>query len=62
MSGLGWTVEEDSFNDYTPYGLKAFSNIIATFNPSKAKRIVIACHYDSKFMPGKSGPVCFYPV
>ncbi|GFS25859.1 glutaminyl-peptide cyclotransferase [Elysia marginata] len=52
MSSLGWTVEEDPFTDYTPYGPIAFSNVIATFNPSKAKRIVVACHYDSKYMPG----------
>lgn len=52
MTSLGWAVEEDSFTDYTPYGPVSFSNIIATFNPSKAKRIVIACHYDSKYMPG----------
>ncbi|KAK3702627.1 hypothetical protein RRG08_042616 [Elysia crispata] len=52
MSSLGWTVEEDIFSDHTPYGAVTFSNVIATFDPSKAKRIVIACHYDSKYMPG----------
>ena len=53
MSSLGWTVEEDIFSDHTPYGAVTFSNVIATFDPSKAKRIAIACHYDSKYMPGK---------
>ncbi|RUS87859.1 hypothetical protein EGW08_004392, partial [Elysia chlorotica] len=52
MSSLGWTVEEDTFTDSTPLGAVTFSNVIATFDPTKAKRIVIACHYDSKYMPG----------
>ncbi|KAK7490232.1 hypothetical protein BaRGS_00018577 [Batillaria attramentaria] len=39
MKDLGWTVEEDTFEDDTPF---------ATQNPDRAKRVVLACHYDSK--------------
>ncbi|XP_059146297.1 glutaminyl-peptide cyclotransferase-like, partial [Physella acuta] len=55
MDGMGWYVEEDSFQDQTPYGEIAFTNVIATLDPSKAKRVVLACHYDSKLMPGFVG-------
>ena len=45
---LGWHVEEDAFSDNTPLGTKAFRNLIATLNPQACKRLVFACHYDSK--------------
>ena len=48
MSNLSWTVEEDSFEDSTPFGKKTFTNIIATFDPSRSQRIIVGCHYDSK--------------
>lgn len=48
MKDLGWTVEEDTFGDDTPYGRKTFTNIIATQNPNRPKRVVLACHFDSK--------------
>lgn len=51
MSAVGWMVEEDSFYEYTPYGNRPFSNIIATLSPGKSRRVVLACHYDSKLMP-----------
>ena len=51
MSAVGWMVEEDSFYEYTPYGNRHFSNIIATLSPGKSRRVVLACHYDSKLMP-----------
>ncbi|XP_043919621.1 glutaminyl-peptide cyclotransferase [Protopterus annectens] len=47
----GWVTEEDTFQDYTPYGYVTFSNIIATLNPSAKRRLVLACHYDSKYFP-----------
>lgn len=28
-----------------------FNNIIATLNPSAKRRLVLACHYDSKYYP-----------
>ncbi|CAG5136438.1 unnamed protein product [Candidula unifasciata] len=50
---LGWLVEEDTFRSLTPFGGVTFSNIIATLYPAATKRVVIACHYDSKYMPGR---------
>ena len=51
MSNSGWSVEEDRFSDQTPLGKKQFTNIISTQDPSAARRLVIACHYDSKIKP-----------
>lgn len=51
MSELGWTVEEDSFKDKTPHGVKNFTNVIAILNPSARRQLVMACHYDSKYFP-----------
>lgn len=48
MSNFGWTVEDDPFEDMTPIGSKKFNNIIATHNPRAKKRLIIACHFDSK--------------
>ena len=30
-------------------GRKKFTNIVGTLNPQACKRIVLACHYDSKY-------------
>ncbi|KAG5265890.1 hypothetical protein AALO_G00247460 [Alosa alosa] len=51
LSGLtaGWDVSEDSFRAQTPYGQMPFTNIIATLNPSAKRRLVLACHFDSKY-------------
>merc|ERR1719347_76707 len=51
MKNNGWAVEEDKFRDQTPYGEKPFNNIIATLDPSAPRRLVLACHYDSKIDP-----------
>ena len=53
LSGLkaGWDVSEDSFHEQTPYGRMPFTNIIATLNPSAKRRLVLACHFDSKYYP-----------
>ncbi|XP_067418797.1 glutaminyl-peptide cyclotransferase [Emydura macquarii macquarii] len=45
----GWVVEEDTFQQYTPFGYRTFSNIISTLNPSAKRHLVFACHYDSKY-------------
>ena len=47
----GWTIEEDSFEEDTPYGIKDFNNIVAIFNPHAPRKLSIACHYDSKLIP-----------
>lgn len=49
--GAGWQVTEDRFMSQTPYGALPFTNIIATLNPSAKRRLVLACHYDSKYYP-----------
>jgi len=51
MRNLGWSVEEHGFNDNTPHGNKRFTNVIATLNPDAPRRMVLACHYDSKIDP-----------
>uniref|UniRef100_A0A3Q1GG13 Glutaminyl-peptide cyclotransferase n=1 Tax=Acanthochromis polyacanthus TaxID=80966 RepID=A0A3Q1GG13_9TELE len=49
--GAGWEVTEDKFMSQTPYGPLPFTNLIATLNPSAKRRLVLACHYDSKYYP-----------
>ncbi|KAE8289730.1 Glutaminyl-peptide cyclotransferase [Larimichthys crocea] len=49
--GAGWEVTEDRFVSQTPYGTLPFTNLIATLNPSAKRRLVLACHYDSKYYP-----------
>ncbi|KAM3594975.1 uncharacterized protein V6R79_016296 [Siganus canaliculatus] len=49
--GAGWEVTEDTFVSQTPYGPLPFNNLIATLNPSANRRLVLACHYDSKYYP-----------
>ncbi|XP_056411449.1 glutaminyl-peptide cyclotransferase-like [Hyla sarda] len=54
----GWLIEEDAFQSPTPYGYVAFSNVIATLNPSAQRHLVLACHYDSKlFSPQWDGKI-----
>lgn len=50
---LGWTMEYDTFEDTPPrpYTSTRFTNIIATHNPNAKRRLVLACHYDSKITP-----------
>ncbi|KAI0780589.1 hypothetical protein BD413DRAFT_498412 [Trametes elegans] len=49
LKKLDWHVEEDTFNDTTPYGVKRFTNVIATKDPSAPRRVIVAAHFDSKF-------------
>ncbi|THH11988.1 hypothetical protein EW145_g296 [Phellinidium pouzarii] len=46
---LDWDIEEDSFKDNTPYGVKHFTNVIATKDPEAPRRVIVAAHFDSKF-------------
>lgn len=41
----------DSFHSLTPRGQVKFTNIIATLDPSAPRRLLLACHYDSKALP-----------
>eukprot|EP00092_Neocalanus_flemingeri_P006188 GFUD01006660.1.p1 GENE.GFUD01006660.1~~GFUD01006660.1.p1 ORF type:complete len:350 (-),score=54.64 GFUD01006660.1:163-1212(-) len=51
LSNSGWYVEHGSFLDETPHGHTRFTNVIATLDPAAPRRLVIACHYDSKIEP-----------
>ncbi|XP_061734140.1 glutaminyl-peptide cyclotransferase-like a isoform X2 [Nerophis ophidion] len=47
----GWDVHLDSFRSPTPRGKVTFTNIVATLDPSAPRRLLLACHYDSKALP-----------
>ena len=51
LTSLDWHVEEDTFTDFTPYGERTFTNIIATKDPSSPRRVILSAHYDSKYFP-----------
>ncbi|KAG8862214.1 hypothetical protein FRC20_011301 [Serendipita sp. 405] len=51
LKNLNWHIEEDAFEDDTPYGRKSFTNVIATKDPKAPQRIILAAHFDSKFFP-----------
>nr|WIM01356.1 glutaminyl-peptide cyclotransferase [Limnephilus flavicornis] len=51
MENIGWHVERDRFKDTTPvFGQLEFQNIIAKLNPAADRFLVLACHYDSKYV------------
>lgn len=50
---LNWTVTLDEFDASTPYNTKRFTNVVATLNPNAKKRLILAAHYDSKYIPGR---------
>ena len=49
LKKLQWHIEEDTFTDNTPYGIKTFTNVIATKDPEASRRVVVAAHFDSKY-------------
>lgn len=49
MASLNWEIETDQFSSNTPHGRKTFENVIATLDPKAPRRLVLACHYDSKY-------------
>lgn len=51
LTGLGWSVEFDTFSQDTVIGQQTFSNIIATKNKDSPRRLVLAAHYDTKISP-----------
>ena len=59
MKDLGWTVTTDVFEEITPISkeFKEFTNIIATLNPDASQRLLVSCHYDSKYFPDENGQV-----
>lgn len=44
-----WHVDIDRFVSSTPYGWRQFNNIVATLDERAPRRLVVACHYDSKY-------------
>ncbi|GJJ70463.1 glutaminyl-peptide cyclotransferase [Entomortierella parvispora] len=52
----GWHVEQDRFEEMTPYGMKTFTNLIFTKNPKATNRLVFAAHFDSKYFPPPNAP------
>lgn len=53
FENLNWTVTLDEFDAPTPYGTKRFTNVVATLNPNAKRRLMLAAHYDSKYMRDK---------
>lgn len=47
----GWTVELDLFDARTPRGSLPFGSVVATLDPGAPRRLVFACHLDSKWFP-----------
>ncbi|KAG8546131.1 hypothetical protein GDO81_019723 [Engystomops pustulosus] len=50
-----WTVEFDLFDALTPRGSLPFGSVIATLDPKVQRRLVFACHLDSKWFPPDAG-------
>ncbi|CAF2548711.1 unnamed protein product [Rotaria sp. Silwood2] len=50
-----WNIELDTFDEMTPDGNVEFTNIVATLDPTASRRLVLACHYDSKKLPNFVG-------
>ena len=50
LQDLGWKLTQDKFVDKppAPYNQREFRNIIATHNHKSSRRLILACHYDSK--------------
>ncbi|XP_071276975.1 glutaminyl-peptide cyclotransferase-like protein isoform X3 [Agelaius tricolor] len=54
-----WHLELDTFVAATPRGQVTFSSVVATAAPAAARRLALACHYDTKVLspgPGSPGP------
>jgi glutaminyl-peptide cyclotransferase len=60
LKNLNWAIEEDTFNASTPYGVKRFTNVIATKDPKASRRVILSAHFDSKyFSTYPQSQVCF---
>jgi glutaminyl-peptide cyclotransferase len=51
MRSLGWQVDISSHEEDTLIGHVSFHNVVATLDPAAPRRLVLACHYDSKMTP-----------
>jgi peptidase M28-like protein len=54
LAGFDCQVEDDAFETETPYGRKKMHNLIARPGKDKKGAIVLATHYDTKYMEGIS--------
>jgi Zn-dependent M28 family amino/carboxypeptidase len=52
LEKLGYQVERDAFVATTPYGPKKMSNLVARTGSGANGILVLATHYDTKFMEG----------
>ncbi|KRZ77144.1 Glutaminyl-peptide cyclotransferase-like protein [Trichinella papuae] len=48
LEALGYKVESTTFTQQTVVGQKTFTNIVGTLDPLIPRRLILACHYDSK--------------
>ncbi|KAK1927496.1 hypothetical protein DB88DRAFT_478221 [Papiliotrema laurentii] len=48
---LGWHAESTRFTEDTPIGSVEFTNLIFTFDPGAARKIILSAHFDSKWFP-----------
>ncbi|XP_066064697.1 glutaminyl-peptide cyclotransferase-like protein isoform X2 [Chamaea fasciata] len=53
--GAPWHLELDTFTAATPRGQVTFSSVVATAAPLGARRLALACHLDTKVLPGPPG-------
>ncbi|XP_074789489.1 glutaminyl-peptide cyclotransferase-like protein isoform X3 [Athene noctua] len=57
--GAAWHLELDAFEAVTPRGPVTFTNVVATVAPAAPRRLVLACHYDTKVLPPGPGQQIF---
>ncbi|XP_074990606.1 glutaminyl-peptide cyclotransferase-like protein isoform X4 [Calonectris borealis] len=57
--GAAWHLELDAFEAATPQGPVTFTNVVATVAPAAPRRLVLACHYDTKVLPPGPGQRLF---
>ncbi|KAM6032853.1 LOW QUALITY PROTEIN: glutaminyl-peptide cyclotransferase-like protein [Theristicus caerulescens] len=57
--GAAWHLELDAFEAATPRGPVTFTNVVATVAPAAPRRLVLACHYDTKVLPPGPGQRLF---
>ncbi|KAI6190695.1 Glutaminyl-peptide cyclotransferase [Aphelenchoides bicaudatus] len=53
LTNMNFHTEVDEFVDKTPNGPKTFRNIIGTYSLEAERRLLLACHYDSKILEGE---------
>uniref|UniRef100_A0A8C3UC17 glutaminyl-peptide cyclotransferase n=1 Tax=Catharus ustulatus TaxID=91951 RepID=A0A8C3UC17_CATUS len=53
--GAAWHLELDTFTARTPRGPVTFSSVVATAAPGDARRLALACHYDTKVLGDTAG-------